>query len=44
MGEAIAVEAAIDDPDRRLIAARARALDPRGEVLAEATATLMPAR
>ena len=44
VGEAIAVEAAIDDPDRRLIAARARALDPRGEVLAEATATLMPAR
>ncbi len=44
VGETIDVEAAIDDIDRRVIAARAIAYGPDRAVLAEATAKLMPAR
>lgn len=44
VGEVIAVEAAIDALDRRLIAARASARGPDGALLAEATAKLMPTR
>lgn len=44
VGEAIAVEAAIDALDRRVITARARATAPDGALLAEANAKLMPVR
>ncbi len=44
VGEAITVEAAIDGLERRLIAARATARRSDGELLAEASAKLVPAR